>query len=97
MRNNNLLSVLFEMTKWPAMRSRQLDIGHVLCCTSIDQDYILGVGGGGGYTGFQGTGMIKWGQKSQSKKKFLDQQLLTPKISHAGFPSLKKFPESITW
>ena len=31
----------------PAMRSRGLDIGHVFCCTSIDQDYILGVGKGG--------------------------------------------------
>ena len=52
-------------------------------------------GGEGEYTGFQVTGMIKWGQKSQSKKKSLDQKL-TPKISHAEFPSLKKFPESIT-
>ena len=32
---------------WPAMRSRRLDIGQVLCCTSMDQDYILGVGKGG--------------------------------------------------
>ena len=33
---------------WPAMRSRGLDIGQVLCCTSIDQDYIQGREGGGG-------------------------------------------------
>ena len=71
------------------MRSRGLDFGQVLCCTSMDQDYILGVGKGG-ILDFKLTGMIKWGQKSQSKKKSLDQQL-TRKISHAEFPSLKKF------
>ena len=42
---------------------------------------------GGGYSGFQATGMIEWGQKSKLKKS-LDQKL-TPKKSHAEFPSLK--------
>ena len=53
---------------WSGTRSRGLDIGQVLCCTSIDQYYIWRGGEEGEYTGFQVTGMIKWGQKSQSKK-----------------------------
>ena len=52
---------------------------------------------GGGYSGFQVTGIIKWGQKSKPKiipkafnktqKKFPEQRL-TPQESHAEFPSL---------
>ena len=80
---------------WPAMRSRRLDIGQVLCCTSMDQDYILGVGRGVFWTSSNRDDQM--GAKiTIQKKKSLDQQL-TPKISHAEFPSLKKFPESITW
>ena len=47
-------------------------------------------GRGGGYSGFQVTGMIKWSQKSilkkfqQNPKKSLDQKL-TPKKPHANF------------
>ena len=51
-------------------------------------------GGGGGYSGFQVTGMIKWGQKSNPQK-FLDQNL-TPKNSHAEFPSHKNFQRNYT-
>ena len=52
---------------------------------------------GGGYSGFQVTGMIEWSQKSRPKKtprafqqnpkKSLDQKL-TPKTSHADFVAL---------
>ena len=54
--------------------------------------------GGGGYSGFQLTGMIEWSQTSRSKKilrassktqkKSLDQKL-TPKKSHADLVALK--------
>ena len=58
----------------------------------------------GGYSGFQVTGMIEWGQKSKPKKipraskepkKSLDQKLTPPK-SHAEFPSLKNFQKGLT-
>ena len=49
--------------------------------------------GGGGCSGFQVTGMIEWGQKSKPPKKSLDQKL-TPKKSHAKFPSLKNFQKA---
>ena len=65
---------------WPGTRSRGLDIGQVLCCTSIDQYYIRR-GGEGEFTGFQVTGMIKWGQKWQSKKK-----IPGPKINPQNIP-----------
>ena len=50
-----------------------------------------GVGWGGGvvFRRFQVSVMIEWGQKSKPKKS-LDQKL-TPKTSHAEFPSLNKF------
>ena len=80
----------------PAMRSwsRGLDIGHVLYCTSIDQDYIPGGGGGGIWISINRDDQM--GAKITNQKKSLDQKL-TPKISHAAFPSPKNFPESITW
>jgi len=43
-------------------------------------------GGGGGYTEFQVTGIIEWGQKSKPKN-----PKLTPQKSHAEFSSLKNF------
>ena len=52
--------------------------------------------GGGGYSGFQVTGMIEWRQKSkpcQNPQKSLDQNL-TPKKSRAQFPSLKNFQKA---
>ena len=58
----------------------------------------------GGYSGFQVTGIIEWGQKSKPKKiprasnktpkKSLDQKL-TPKKSHAEFPNLKNFQKIV--
>ena len=33
-----------------------------------EKDTTVGREGGGGYSGFQVTGMIKWGQKSKPKK-----------------------------
>ena len=60
--------------------------------------------GGGGYSGFQVTRMIEWGQKIKTQKisvglptnpqKSLD-QTLTPKKSHAKFPSLKNFHKAL--
>ena len=60
----------------------------------------------GGYSGFQVTGMIKWGQKSKPKKipwdsnktakKSMHQNSI-PQKSHAEFPNHKNFPESIKW
>ena len=44
-------------------------------------------GGGGGYPGFQVTGMIEWGQ-NQNPKKSLDKNL-APKKFHAEFPTAK--------
>ena len=38
--------------------------------------------------GFQVEGMIEWGQKSKPQK-------LTPKKSHAEFPSLKNFQKAL--
>jgi len=61
-----------------------------------------------GYSDFQVTGMIKWGEKSKptkslglptKPKKSLDQKL-TPKKSHAKFPRLKNVQEGLndlTW
>ena len=42
-----------------------------------------------GYSGFQVTGMIEWGQNSRPKKS-VDQKLTTKK-SHGDFLSLKNF------
>ena len=50
-------------------------------------------GEGGGYSGFQVTGIIEWGQKSKPKKS-LDQNL-TPKKSHAEFLSLNERKTSL--
>jgi len=38
-------------------------------------------------------GMIEWGQKSKPKK--IPDQKLTPKRSHAEFPSLKNFQKGL--
>ena len=60
-------------------------------------------GEGGGYSGFQVTGIIEWGQKSKPKKslelptkreKSMDQNL-TPKKSHAEFLSLNERKTSL--
>ena len=51
-------------------------------------------GVGGGYSGFEVAWMIEWGQKSNPPKKSLDQKL-TPKKSHAKFPSLKNFQNAL--
>ena len=61
-------------------------------------------GEGGGCSGFQVTGIIKWGQKSKPKiipkafnktpKKFPEQRL-TPQKSHAEFPSLNNFQKAL--
>ena len=56
-------------------------------------------GGGGGYSGFQVTGMIEWGKnqnlkESQNPTKSLDQKL-TPKQSHAEFPRLKNLQKAL--
>ena len=68
-------------------------IAHIVSITvaSLSQE---------GYSGFQVTGMIEWGQKSKpqkitrtsnnAQKKSLDQKL-TPQKSHAEFPSLKNY------
>ena len=55
------------------------------------------------YSGFQVKGMIAWEQNSQpikipralnkTRKKSLDQKL-TPKKSHAAFPTLKTFQKA---
>ena len=45
--------------------------------------------GVGEYSEFKVTGMIEWGQKSKPLKS--PGQNLTPKISHAKFPSHKNF------
>ena len=60
--------------------------------------YICTRGGGGGYSWFQVTGTIEWGQKSKPKKIPWAQQnqkkipglKISPKKSHAEFPGLKK-------
>ena len=49
--------------------------------------------GGGGDSGFQVAGMIKWG-KNQNPEKYLDQKL-TAKKSNAQFPSLKNFQKAL--
>ena len=49
---------------------------------------------GAGFSRFQVTGMIEWGQKSKPKKirrASNKDQNLTPKKSHAKFPSDKNF------
>ena len=46
-----------------------------------------------GYSGFQVTGMIEWGQKSKPKMS-LDQNLAS-KQSHAKFPSHKNFQKGL--
>ena len=51
------------------------------------------LGGGGGDSGFQVTGRIKWG-KNQNPEKYLDQKL-TAKKSNAQFPSLKNFQKAL--
>jgi len=61
------------------------------------------LGGVGGYSRFQVTGMIKWGQQSKPKKslglptkpekKSLDKKLI-PKISHDKFLNLKNFQKA---
>ena len=64
---------------------------------------IVHLGGGGGYSGFQVTGIIKWGQKSKPKiipKAFnktqkKPEQKLTPQKSHAEFPSLNNFQKAL--
>ena len=55
----------------------------------LRKSFVIGSGGGGGYSRFQVTGMIVWG-KNQNPKKSLDQNL-TPKQSHAEFSSHKNF------
>ena len=50
-----------------------------------------GGGGGGGprYSGFQVTGMVKWGQKSKPIR--ITRPKINPQKSHATFLSLKNF------
>ena len=48
-----------------------------------------GVGGGGRYSGFQVTGMVKWGQKSKPIR--ITRPKINPQKSHATFLSLKNF------
>ena len=62
--NNNLLSVLFELTSHEVKRAR-LWPGSLL---HFHGPRLYPGGGEGGYSGLQVTGMIKWGQKPQSKK-----------------------------
>ena len=57
----------------------------------LNQFFFLG--GGGEDSGFQVTGMIKWG-KNQHPKKYPDQKL-TAKKSNAQFPSLKNFQKAL--
>ena len=53
----------------------------------------VGVGGGGGYSGFQVTGIIEWGQKSEPKK-IPGPKLNPPKIQ-CKISEPYKFQESI--
>ena len=62
------------------------------------------LGRGGGCSGFQVTGIIKWGQKSKPKiipkafnktPKTFPEQRLTPQKSHAEFPSLNNFQKAL--
>ena len=63
-RNNNLLFVLFEMTSHEVKTGRHWPSSLL----HFHRPRLYPGGGEGGYSGFQVTGMIKWGQKSQSKK-----------------------------
>jgi len=50
--------------------------------------YTVGGEGGRGYSGFQVTGKIKWGQKSKAKKKIASASNKTPKNpGHVELPS----------
>ena len=49
-----------------------------------------------GYSGFQVTGMIEWGQKSRPPK-HPSTKMYPPKNPMPNFRAMKKFPESIKW
>ena len=65
---------------------------------------IVHLPGGGGYSGFQVTGIIKWGKKSKPKiipkafnktPKNYRSKKLTPQKSHAEFQSLNNFQKAL--
>ena len=85
--NNNLLSVLFELTSCEVKTARHWP-GSLL---HFHRPRLYPGGGGGGYTGFQVTGMIKWGQKSQCKKK-----IPGPKIKPQNIPCRISQPQKIS-
>ena len=80
-----LLTEELRMPDGGQRRSEAREPGEVGVC------YSQGVGGG--YSGFLVTGLIEWGQRSKLQK--IPDQKLTPKKSHAEFPSLKNFQKGL--